>query len=39
MTLFSLLETDPVFQLVLDKYFNGKKDEKTLQILKRQSGN
>lgn len=34
MTLFSSLPlTDPVFQLVLDKFFDGKKDERTLQII------
>lgn len=34
MTLFaSLPETDPVFQSVLKKFFNGKKDEKTLRII------
>jgi uncharacterized protein (DUF1810 family) len=34
MTLFaSLKETDPVFQKVLDKFFNGLKDEKTVQFL------
>lgn len=34
MTLFaSLKNTDPVFQKVLDQFFDGKKDEKTLQIL------
>lgn len=38
MTLFaSLPHADPVFQSVLNKFFNGKKDEKTLQILNRQS--
>ena len=35
MTLFSLTEnTDPVFQAVLDKYYNGKPDEKTISIIK-----
>lgn len=35
MTLFSLLEnTDRVFQLVLDKYFGGKKDPMTIALLK-----
>ena len=37
MTLF--FEADPdceVFQKVLDKFFNGEKDQKTLEILKRQ---
>jgi uncharacterized protein (DUF1810 family) len=34
MTLFATLpKTDKVFQLVLDKFFNGTKDNKTLQIL------
>lgn len=34
MTLFSLVPgTDDVFQLVLDKFFNGKRDDQTLQLL------
>lgn len=34
MTLFSsLTNTNPVFQKVLNKFFNGKKDEKTLVII------
>jgi uncharacterized protein (DUF1810 family) len=34
MTLFSSLKnTDPVFQAVLDKYFNGKKDAVTLVLM------
>jgi uncharacterized protein (DUF1810 family) len=34
MTLFSLApNADNVFQKVLDKFFDGKKDEKTLQLL------
>ncbi|HEX5154093.1 MAG TPA: DUF1810 domain-containing protein [Parafilimonas sp.] len=34
MTLFSLVpDADKVFQAVLDKFFNGRKDEKTLQLL------
>ncbi|MBX7173047.1 MAG: DUF1810 domain-containing protein [Pyrinomonadaceae bacterium] len=34
MTLFAGLEnTNPVFQKVLDKYFDGAKDERTLQII------
>lgn len=34
MTLFSSLpDTNPVFQMVLDKFFNGTKDNKTLQII------
>jgi len=36
MTLFAALPaTDPVFQQVLDKFFNGAKDEKTLQQLRK----
>jgi uncharacterized protein (DUF1810 family) len=38
MTLFSsLANTHPVFQLVLEKFFNGTKDQKTLQIIGSQS--
>ena len=38
MTLFaSVRNADPVFQAVLDKFFNGEKDPKTLQLLGRQS--
>lgn len=34
MTLFSLVpNADKVFQLVLDKFFNGKKDDQTLKLL------
>ncbi|TGE09511.1 DUF1810 domain-containing protein [Hymenobacter fodinae] len=34
MTLFAALEnTDPVFEAVLQKFFNGTKDQKTLQQL------
>lgn len=34
MTLFGALEnTNPVFQKVLDKYFDGAKDEKTLKLI------
>lgn len=34
MTLFNALdETNPVFQKVLDKYYDGAKDEKTLQLI------
>lgn len=37
MTLFaSLHNTNPVFQLVLEKFFNGTKDNKTLQIIDKQ---
>ena len=36
MTLFSaILNTNPVFQSVLEKFFNGAKDNKTLQIIGR----
>ena len=34
MTLFSLVpDADPVFQNVLDKYYSGKRDRRTLKIL------
>jgi len=34
MTLFaSLSNTDPVFQSVLEKFFDGRKDDKTLKII------
>jgi uncharacterized protein (DUF1810 family) len=34
MTLFSLVpNADPVFQLVLNKFFNGEQDRKTMSIL------
>ncbi|MCF0063303.1 DUF1810 domain-containing protein [Dyadobacter chenwenxiniae] len=34
MTLFSMIENaDPVFQEVLNKYFNGNPDQKTIEIL------
>jgi uncharacterized protein (DUF1810 family) len=37
MTLFAALsETDPVFQLVLDKFFHGEKDKVTLQLILKQ---
>jgi uncharacterized protein (DUF1810 family) len=37
MTLFSSApNVDPVFQSVLDKFFDGKKDDATLQIINRQ---
>jgi uncharacterized protein (DUF1810 family) len=36
ITLFSSVSgADPVFQKVLDKFFNGKKDPRTLQIIER----
>jgi len=35
MTLFAVLPgADPVFQAVLDKFFNGEKDQRTLELLK-----
>ena len=33
MTLFSSLNINPVFRKLLEKFFNGKKDDKTLQII------
>jgi uncharacterized protein (DUF1810 family) len=36
MTLFSFLKINPVFDLVLQKFFNGVKDNKTLEIIGRQ---
>lgn len=34
MTLFGALsKTDPIFQSVLDKFFNGEKDKATLQLI------
>ena len=34
MTLFSLVpNADKIFQLVLDKFFSGRKDERTIQLL------
>ena len=36
MTLFSLVSgADPIFENVLEKYFNGQKDPATLQLVKR----
>jgi uncharacterized protein (DUF1810 family) len=36
MTLFAVLaHTNPVFQLVLDKFFNGEKDQQTLKLIKK----
>ena len=34
MTLFDYVSNEEVFQKVLDKYYDGKKDELTLKILK-----
>ena len=36
MTLFSSLNSNPVFDLVLQKFFNGVKDKKTLEIIDRE---
>ncbi len=36
MTLFSSLNINPVFKSVLEKFFNGTKDTKTLQIIGKQ---
>ena len=33
MTLFSSLNINPVFQMVLDKFFNGTGDTKTLELI------
>lgn len=33
MTLFASLETRPIFQQVLDKFYKGNRDERTLQLL------
>ncbi|MDE6359018.1 MAG: DUF1810 domain-containing protein, partial [Duncaniella sp.] len=33
MTLFDAVSPDDVFARVLDKYFNGQRDKKTLQII------
>lgn len=35
MTLFASLQIHPVFQQVLDKFFKGSPDEKTVQIIKK----
>lgn len=34
MTLFELVSDNDVFSLVLEKYFNGKRDKKTLDLVK-----
>lgn len=34
MTLFAKASTEPIFQAVLDKFFHGKYDQKTLALLK-----
>ena len=39
MTLFSEVATDSVFVRVLDKYFQGERDRKTLQLLKLENTN
>lgn len=36
MTLFSVLKKYDLFDQVLEKFFDGKKDEKTIEILERQ---
>jgi uncharacterized protein (DUF1810 family) len=36
MTLFSSLNINPVFQMVLDKFFNGTGDNKTLELIGKQ---
>ncbi|MCL2637662.1 MAG: DUF1810 domain-containing protein [Oscillospiraceae bacterium] len=33
MTLFSMVSCNPVFQLVLEKFYKGEKDKKTIDIL------
>lgn len=38
MTLFDYVSSDDVFQRVIDKYYDGKKDELTLEILEKMSG-
>lgn len=35
MTLFELVSNNPVFSEVLEKYYNGERDEKTLQLIKK----
>lgn len=35
MTLFDYIENNEVFEEVLDKYYEGEKDDKTIQILER----
>ncbi len=37
MTLFAALRSNPVFQQVLDKFYHGTQDDKTLRILTMQS--
>ena len=34
MTLFDIISPNDIFQKVLDKYYNGEKDELTLQLVK-----
>lgn len=38
MTLFDLVSPDDVFAHVLDKYFNGHRDNKTITLIKTQDG-
>ncbi|RHB42105.1 DUF1810 domain-containing protein [Enterocloster aldenensis] len=33
MTLFSIISVNPIFQQVLDKFFNGERDEQTILII------
>lgn len=35
MTLFELISDNSVFSQVLEKYYNGERDEKTLQLVKK----
>ena len=35
MTLFDYIENNEVFEKVLDKYYEGEKDDKTIQILEK----
>ena len=35
MTLFELVSDNSVFSEVLEKYYNGERDEKTLQLVKK----
>ena len=37
MTLFDVVEPDSIFAKVLEKFFQGKKDSRTMTILKEQS--
>ena len=37
MTLFDYIEPDTIYNLVLQKYYSGEKDNKTLEILSKMS--